>query len=98
MSVHINNKSCNLCGICIDICPGNLLLQKEDEVLIRAPEECWDCAACVKECPTQAIELYLPSEIGGRGATLRAKKEGNERIWTCKNPAGKINEYRIKIK
>jgi adenylylsulfate reductase subunit B len=98
MSVRIKQQRCDLCGICIDVCPGNLLMKKENKILIRAPEECWDCAACVKECSNQALELYLPAEIGGRGATLQAKKKGNKRVWICKRPDNTKEKYTTLIK
>ncbi|SJZ53259.1 indolepyruvate ferredoxin oxidoreductase subunit alpha [Selenihalanaerobacter shriftii] len=98
MSVCIDNQACSLCSKCINVCPGDLLLEKDGKVLIRASEECWDCAACVKECPSQAIELYLPTVIGGRGATLQARRNKDNRVWVCKHLDGTKNEYIVPIK
>lgn len=98
MSVLINHQACNLCEKCIDICPGNLLVKRKGKVSIREPGECWDCAACVKECPSQAVKLYLPAEIGGRGATLQAKQEGDKRVWICESPDNSKNKYVTSIK
>ncbi|WP_408955591.1 4Fe-4S dicluster domain-containing protein [Natroniella sp. ANB-PHB2] len=103
MSVRINHKLCNGCGqrkgsLCIRVCPGNLLYKnKSNKAEIRERRDCWDCAACVKECPQQAIELYLPAEIGGRGSTLQAKQKKDKLIWQLKKVDGSCEEFEIKI-
>jgi adenylylsulfate reductase subunit B len=104
MTVKINKKLCNGCGkgkesCCVKICPGNLLYKTEDnKAEIRNKADCWDCAACVKKCPRQAIEMYLPVEIGGRGSTLKAKDSGDEIIWTLKKRDGSVKEFIIRNK
>ncbi|SJZ78798.1 4Fe-4S dicluster domain-containing protein [Selenihalanaerobacter shriftii] len=104
MTVRIDKKLCNGCGnkdesCCMRICPGNLLYKtKNNKAEIRDKADCWDCAACVKECPRQAIEVYLPVEIGGRGSTLKAKDLGNEIVWTLKTQDGSVEEFTIRNK
>ncbi|AGB42211.1 hypothetical protein Halha_2337 [Halobacteroides halobius DSM 5150] len=104
MAVKVNKKLCNGCGSCKEsrcmrICPGNLLYKTEDnKATIRDKRECWDCAACVKECPNQAIEMYLPAEIGGRGSTLKAKTKRDEIIWTLKKIDGSTKKFKVKNK
>ena len=79
MSIFIDETMCNGCGgrkesMCERICPGNLLYRKENgKADIRDQDSCWVCAACVKACPRQAIEMSLPLQIGGNGASLKAK-------------------------
>ena len=101
MSVKINNDLCNGCGRskearCVRICPGNLLYRSADnKAKIREKKDCWDCAACLKECPREAIELYLPAEVGGRGSTLKAKKKKDRIIWTLKKVDGTEEKFKI---
>ncbi|MCK8826142.1 adenylylsulfate reductase [Natroniella acetigena] len=102
MAVKINHKLCNGCGqreksLCVRVCPGNLLYKNEDnKAEIREKRDCWDCAACVKECLQQAIELYLPAEIGGRGSTLQAEQKKDKIIWQLKKVDGFCEEFEIK--
>ncbi|GAB6099984.1 ferredoxin family protein [Halanaerocella petrolearia] len=104
MAVKINKELCNGCGKCKEsrcmrICPGNLLYKTENnKAKIRDERECWDCGACVKECPNQAIEMYLPAEVGGRGSTLKAKNLGEEIIWTLQKADGSKEEFEIQNK
>ncbi|MDA8233470.1 MAG: 4Fe-4S binding protein [Clostridia bacterium] len=101
MSIKINETVCNGCGgaeesFCVRVCPGDLLkLSAGGKAAIRDPRDCWDCAACVKACPRQAIEMYLPAQIGGRGATLKAKTGRDKIIWTLKHPEGREEVFEI---
>ena len=41
---------------CIDVCPMDCLHGNDsDEMVYVDPEECIDCAACIPECPVDAI-------------------------------------------
>ena len=102
MSIRVDEKLCNGCRgagepLCVRICPGNLLKTgSSGPAEIREPGDCWDCTACVKACPCQAIALYLPAQIGGHGATLKARQFRDKTIWTCRRPDGKAEEFNIK--
>ncbi|MBI4319797.1 MAG: 4Fe-4S binding protein [Chloroflexi bacterium] len=59
----IDDEACTLCGVCSDICSEDVFGPlAADDVVVRArrPEECWHCGACVIDCPTDAIKLYIP--------------------------------------
>lgn len=101
MSIRVDKKMCNGCGgakepLCARICPGNLLRTgSAGKAEIRDPRDCWDCAACVKTCPQQAIALFLPAQIGGRGATLEALQYRDKTVWTCRQPDGSKEVFTI---
>ncbi|MCK8816109.1 adenylylsulfate reductase [Natroniella sulfidigena] len=103
MAVEINKELCNGCGkskepLCVRICPGNLLYKNAtDKAEIREKRDCWDCAACVKECPKQAIEICLPAEIGGRGSTLQAEKKDGKIIWYLNKVDGSVEKFKINV-
>ena len=67
MGIFVDENVCNRCGtadepMCVRDCPGDLMFIKENQkATIRDNRECWDCAACVKVCPTQAIAMQLPT-------------------------------------
>lgn len=57
----INMTECKACGICADICPTDVFeMKKGSPPMIRYPEECWHCNACVLDCPEAAITLRIP--------------------------------------
>lgn len=90
MSIKIDRDKCNGCGLCAQICPGNLIRMagqgKNRKAVMAYPDECWGCMACVKICPQQAIAYSLGTDLGGHGATLQAKVNRQEIEWTaCQN-------------
>jgi len=101
MSVRINRSLCTGCGDtdepgCAVVCPGDLLYKDTlNKCDIRDQRDCWDCAACVKECPRQAIEMFLPVQIGGRGSTLTARSGKGRITWKLTKPDGRQEVFEI---
>ena len=58
----IDDKKCNKCGICADLCPVDVFYgSKEKEIpVISYGEDCFFCCACILECSTDAITLRYP--------------------------------------
>ena len=56
---HIINRDwCKGCGICVELCPKNVLALDDDEkVTVANPEECICCKLCELRCPDVAIEV-----------------------------------------
>ncbi|GAB6137401.1 4Fe-4S dicluster domain-containing protein [Halanaerobaculum tunisiense] len=98
MTIEINQDKCMGCpnrdeGRCERICPGGLIVRKKDKALIEYPEDCWDCAACIKACPVNAIEMVLPPEIGCSESSLVAETKQNKVIWLLKKSRGEKKEF-----
>ena len=82
MSISIHKDRCVGCGQCTKACPGNLLKQdQEGKAVMRSPEECWGCAACIKECHVEAISYFLGADIGGKGSRMHTQSEGDLLHW-----------------
>ncbi len=58
----IMKEKCNACGTCAEICPTDVFRagKKGESPVVKYPEECWHCNACVLDCGQSAIELRLP--------------------------------------
>ena len=57
----IDEKLCNFCGTCYQICPQDVFSSAGKSLpAVAYPEECWYCGACVIDCPPEAIHLRLP--------------------------------------
>ena len=95
MGIYIDQNTCNGCGFpqsetpCNMACPGDLIfMQSNGKAQIYCNADCWDCAACIKICPQQAIELVLPFEITGKEASLKARAYREKTIWTTRDEKG----------
>ncbi|MCL2100293.1 MAG: ferredoxin family protein [Fibromonadales bacterium] len=86
MSIEIRHDLCTACGRCSLICPGSLIKFKEKKAVIPHPERCWGCASCIKECPSEAIALFLGRDIGGLGGRMTVRREGSLLHWTVTMP------------
>lgn len=53
--IKIDEKLCNGCGICKEICPVDGVRIIDGKAV--ANEQCIACGTCVSSCPTQAISL-----------------------------------------
>ena len=57
----IDRDKCTLCGVCEDVCPGDIIyLDRGKAEMVRYGWECDHCAVCRIECPEDAIELVIP--------------------------------------
>ncbi len=101
MSIIIDENVCNGCGKakearCVRICPGDLIVRKENgKACIVEQRDCWACAACVKECPVQAIELRLPFQIADHDASLKARAKRVKTIWKLKDSEGNEEVFEV---
>ncbi len=60
MSIErIDPELCNGCGICVNICPMDVLRMDEEskKAVIKYPEDCMLCEFCVLDCPENAISI-----------------------------------------
>lgn len=93
----IDKEKCSGCGRCEEICPGDLMEIDEttNSAFCRATRDCWDCMACVKECPTGAIETRIPYQLGYYPARLIPKKKEKEIEWTLIDIHGNVEKMTV---
>lgn len=62
--IRLNEKNCNDCGICYDVCPDFVFARSEDgHVTLAYPEHCCSCGHCISLCPVDALSHPdLPAE------------------------------------
>ena len=49
-------SNCSRCGLCVRVCPQNVLTKTENEIIVSHPEYCINCGHCVDVCATDAFE------------------------------------------
>lgn len=50
----VDSELCTGCGVCMDICPTNAIVLKDDKAFI-VNDLCRNCKKCVRVCPSEAI-------------------------------------------
>ena len=53
---YIIPEKCNLCGVCMDVCPV-AAVEKTLTGMVINPVSCVGCGICVPRCPQEAIEM-----------------------------------------
>jgi Pyruvate/2-oxoacid:ferredoxin oxidoreductase delta subunit len=56
----IDRDTCTGCGSCLEICPPQAIVLKDDKAIIEA-EFCEECGFCAAECPCDAIAIVFPT-------------------------------------
>ncbi|HOK63198.1 MAG TPA: 4Fe-4S binding protein [Soehngenia sp.] len=60
LSLKTNALWCKGCGICVFVCPKQVLAVENEKVVIKDVDKCIKCGQCEYHCPDYAI--YLEEE------------------------------------
>ena len=56
----INRDWCKGCGICVAVCPKNVLeLDTKDKAVAARTQDCIACQLCEEICPDLAVEVMV---------------------------------------
>jgi len=88
---------CDGCGLCVDICPSDIM--HIDETIRRAvniePNFCWECYSCVKACPQNAIDVRGYADFAPMGHSVRVLREEEKGTisWKVKFRNGTVKDF-----
>lgn len=80
-TLKINRQTCTGCGICIDICPNEVLVLQNKKAEIIDKDACMECGACALNCPFDAISVK--SGVGCAAAMINGKLKGTAPSCGC---------------
>lgn len=68
--VKINQSICKGCGLCIQVCPKNVLQLDMNTINVKGynpskaerADQCIACGNCAIMCPDSAISIYLEED------------------------------------
>jgi adenylylsulfate reductase, subunit B len=104
MSVRIDLQACNGCGsrlesCCEEICPGDLFYRTGGKAALRDAADCWDCFACVKACPREALSVELPFQISEARNRLTARVRRDTILWKlCDRNGAALADFTIPVR
>jgi 2-oxoglutarate ferredoxin oxidoreductase subunit delta len=58
--VHINHNRCKVCGICVNICPVQNYVIKEQK--LKELGKCIACRQCERYCPDMALIIDIKDD------------------------------------
>lgn len=72
-NIQLDINSCVLCGLCVDVCPEDVLsiapgaslsAPERGTALLLDETRCIRCALCIERCPPRALSMSLWSGVG----------------------------------
>ena len=61
---RISSKACTNCGICLDYCPSQAIIQKEGSAFI-VDDRCIGCGECLVVCKVGAVKMRWDADAAG---------------------------------
>ena len=69
-NISWNPVFCKRCDICVEICPKNTLVLRNDAIIEE--ENCILCGLCERYCPDVAIEM-IPAAVAAHAAAAKER-------------------------
>jgi NAD-dependent dihydropyrimidine dehydrogenase PreA subunit len=85
-TLKLNPERCTGCGICLEICPQEVLNSVDGRIGIRDRDACMECGACSRNCPTGAIAVE--SGVGCAAAVINSMLGRQKSTCCCLNEKG----------
>ncbi|HOI75505.1 MAG TPA: mercury methylation ferredoxin HgcB [Syntrophales bacterium] len=57
VTLEVDREKCTGCGVCLEVCPHEVLELREKRVRIRNRDACMECGACSRNCPAGAVSV-----------------------------------------
>ncbi len=77
----LDESKCNGCGMCVTVCPQEVLTLEERRARIVDRDGCMECGACARNCPSGAIAVR--SGVGCLEAIVRGALAGTQPTCGC---------------
>ena len=111
MPTFVRTNKCDGCegqdkAACMTICPHDLMALDMDgsatghamKAYNQEPEQCWECYACVKICPQNAIEVRHYADVVPLGASVQPLRGTDSIVWTIKFRNGTMKRFKFPIR
>ena len=80
MTYSVDRRVCRGCGLCVDVCPEQVIRVTEDGYASIDSTKCTGCGACEKICPLGAISKIEALDIRDLRNRLERARERLTRL------------------
>jgi NAD-dependent dihydropyrimidine dehydrogenase PreA subunit len=81
VTLKIDETKCTGCGMCLEVCPHEVLKLNGKRVLIQNRDACMECGACSRNCPAGAI--FVQAGVGCAAAVINSMLGRNNAACDC---------------
>jgi ferredoxin len=81
VTLKLDADRCTGCGMCVNVCPHEVLVMNDKKAVIKDKNYCMECGACAKNCPFSAITVK--SGVGCAAAIINGMLTGGEPDCSC---------------
>lgn len=111
MPTFVRTDKCDGCqgrdtAACMYICPHDLMRLDPDgsetghagKAYNQEPEQCWECYACVKICPQQALECRHYADVVPLGASVQPLRGTDSIVWDIQFRNGTVKRFQFPVR
>lgn len=80
-SIRIDPEKCVGCGLCLAVCPHQVIDLRDGRAGVRDRDACMECGACKLNCPAEAIQVDVG--VGCAYAIINGMIHGTEPECGC---------------
>jgi len=93
VSLKLNQDKCNGCGMCLIVCPHEVLGLSNGNALIKNRDACMECGACAQNCPANAVTVQ--AGVGCAAAIINSALGRNSSSCCCLEEPKKTSATQI---
>ncbi len=56
-SIRIDGEKCTGCGLCLTVCPHQVIALTDGRAAVKDRDACMECGACQRNCPFEAVTV-----------------------------------------
>ncbi len=69
-TLRVDEEKCIGCGMCVTVCPHEVLSLDHAGVRVAHLDACMECGACARNCPAEAI--FVKTGVGCAAAVINS--------------------------
>jgi ferredoxin len=81
VTLALDREKCIGCGICMVVCPHEVLIMNNGCISIEKRDLCMECGACALNCPTEAVTVR--AGVGCAAAVINSALGRNASSCCC---------------